>query len=478
MSAELSRQALWIAALLAAFSAQAQEPSPRLQLSTWLAQAPSPEASSTVPETPWALSAPQWTPGSDACASLREPPWEHLTLGDVLTYILCQSPALRQAIAEVAAQSAVVEQGEAARRPTWNASVQYSAERNFNSSGTSGRTLGASVGLTWALFDFGQRSANLREARLALSAAMATQGNALLDGIREMLRLYGEAAVAAAALEATTETEASAARTAAAARARYQAQVGSQIDRLQAETALAQASLERVRAQSTWENARGALALALGGRIDQSLRMAQWTSWASGNESIPALTELQTESQQQHPRLRALRDQIASLDARMEASRAQNRGDVSLSASTGSSRNWGAAGQGSIPTGSVSLVASIPLFNGKQAQAQLAQILAEKSAREADLEAARREVDNQLWQAHQAMQTSRQRLQTTARLLASADKAFEVAHGRYRAGVGTMLELLNAQASLADARRQRVEAQIEQLTARAQLGLAAGRAGL
>lgn len=478
MSGARSRPGLWVAALLAAFSAQAQEPQPQLQLSAWLAQPPAPEAPATAPEPPWTLSAPQWVPGSDACSSLRDPPWEHLTLGDALTHILCQSPALRQAIAEVAAQSAAVEQGEVARRPTWNASVQYSAERNFNSSGTSGRSLGASVGLSWALFDFGQRSANLREARLALSAAMATQGNTLLDGIREMLRLYGEAAVAAAALEATTETEASAARTAAAAQARHQAQVGSQIDRLQAQTALAQASLARVRAQSTWESARGALALALGGPVDQPLRMAQWTTWATGNEPIPDLPALQTEAREQHPRLRALRDQIASLDARMEGSRAQNRGDLSLSASTGSSRNWGAAGQGSIPTGSVSLVASIPLFNGRQAQAQLAQIVAERSAREAELEAARREVDSQLWQAHQAMQTSRQSLQTTARLLASAEKAFEVAHGRYRAGVGTMLELLSAQASLADARRQRVEAQIEQLTARTQLGLAAGRVGL
>ncbi len=473
-----SRHGVWIAAALATLCAQAQEPQPQLQLSTWLAQAPAPETPATAPEVSWTDSAAQWVPGNDACTALREPPWERLTLGDALTHILCQSPALRQALAEVAAQSAAVELGEVARNPTWNASVQYSTERNFNSSGTSGRTLGSSVGLTWALFDFGQRSANLREARLALSAAMATQGNTLLDGIREMLRLYGEAAVAAAALEASTETEASAARTAAAAQARYQAQVGSQIDRLQAQTALAQASLERVRAQSTWENARGALALALGGKVDQPLQMAQWTPWATGNEAVPDLSALQAEARQQHPRLRALRDQIASLDARMDASRAQNRGDVSLSASTGTSRNWGAAGQGNIPTGSVSLVASIPLFNGRQAQAQLAQIVAERSTREAELETAQREVDSQLWQAHQAMQTSRQNLQTTARLLASASKAFEVAQGRYRVGVGTMLELLNAQASLADARRQRVVAQMEQLTARTQLGLAAGRVGL
>lgn len=471
------RDALLCLAGLAATAAQVQAGDPVLRLSRALAQPPVLAAEDTAPTEPWTQGAPRWQPGGDACAGAPVVPWERLTLGDALARTLCQSPALRQAIAEVTAQSAGVELGEVARWPNWNASVEYSSARNFNSSGSSGRTLTASVGLSWALFDFGQRSASLREARLGLAAAMATQGNTLLDAVRELMRLYGEAVVASSALEATIEAEATATRTAAAAQARYEAQVGNQIDRLQAQTALAQATLERVRAQSTWETARGNLALALGGDIEQPLQLAEWSAWTRPARDLPELSALRREARAQHPRLRAAQARIDGLNARLEAVKAQDRGSVSVNASGGSSRNWGAAGSGNIPAANAAIVASVPLFNGRESQARQTQVMAQKAQEEAALETARREVDSQLWQAYQALQTSRQSLLASERLLAAADAAYRVAQGRYRAGVGSILELLTAQSALADARRQRVTAQVGQLTARTELGLAAGRTG-
>lgn len=471
------RQVALLLALALGGPLHAQAEDPRLRLSARLAQPPVSDGDENAPSRHWALEAERWQPGGSACGAGVEPPWERLTLGDALARTLCKSPALRQALAEVADQAAGVELGEVALRPSWNASLEYSTARNFNSTGSSGRTLGASLGLSWTLFDFGQRSASLQAARLNLSAAMASQGNALLDSVRELLRLYGEAVVATASLDATTEAEATAARTSAAAQARYDAQVGSQIDRLQAQTALAQATLERVRAQSAWENARGNLALALGADIEQPLRLAEWEVWARPPKAAPDLAALRREARALHPRLRAAQAQIDSLQARLDAVQAQGKGGVTVSASGGSSRNWGAAGNGNIPTANAAIVASIPLFNGRESNAQQAQILAQKAAREAELETARREVDSQLWQAHQALLTSRQSLLASQRLLASADNTYRVAQGRYRAGVGSILELLNAQAALADARRQRVVAQVDQLTASTQLGLASGRAG-
>jgi len=458
--------------------ALAQVGDPRLRLSPRLAQPPVGDSVDTAPDRHWAAGAERWQPGNGACGAAASLPWDNLTLGDALAGTLCKSPALRQALAEVADQAASVELEEVARRPNWNASLEYSGARNFNSTGNSGRTASASLGLSWTLFDFGQRSASLQSARLNLSAALASQGNVLLDAVRELLRLYGEAVVASASLDAATEAEATAARTSAAAQARYDAQVGSQIDRLQAQTALAQATLERVRAQSTWENARGNLALALGAGIEQPLRLADWEIWARPTKDQPDLAALRREARIQHPRLRAAQAQVDSLQARLEAVQAQGKGSVTVSASGGSSRNWGAAGTGNIPTANAAVVANFPLFNGKESNAQQAQILAQKAGREAELEAVRRDVDSQIWQAHQALLTSRQSILASERLLASADSTYQVAQGRYRAGVGSVLELLNAQSALADARRQRVVAQVDQLSARTQLGLASGRAGL
>ena len=464
-----------VALLLTALTpAHSQTPEPRLRLSTALAQAP---AWPTEPDAPahWAHDAQRWQPGTSACNHRQQPRWDRLTLDDALAHTLCQSPSLRQALADVAEQSAGVDIGEVASRPRWSASAEYSGARNFNSFGSSGRSLSASLGLSWVLFDFGQRSASLQAARHTLAAALAGQDNTLLDAVRELVRLYGEAVVAAAALEASLEAETSAEQTAAAAAARYQAQVGNQIDRLQAQTALAQATLERVRAQSAWETARGQLALALGGDIAQPLRLADWETWALQRGSAPDLQDLRQEARTQHPRLRSTQAQIEALRARLQAVQADNKGNVSLSASGGNSRNWGAAGRGNIPTANAAVVANIPLFNGREADAQARQVVAQIASREAERDAALRDVDSQLWQAHQAWRTSQQSLQASERLLESATATHRVAQGRYKAGVGSMQDLLSAQSTLADARRQRVSALMEQLTAQTQLSLAVGR---
>ena len=466
----------WGAALLllAQTHAHGQTPEPRLRLSAALAQAPvvQPEPETA---THWAHEAHRWQPSTSTCTDRQPPRWDRLTLDDALAHTLCQSPSLRRALADVAEQSAGVDIGELASRPRWSASAEYSGARNFNSFGSSGRTLSASLGLSWVLFDFGQRSASLQAARQTLAAALAAQDNTLLDAVRELVRLYGEGVVAAAALEASQEAEASAEQTSAAALARYQAQVGNQIDRLQAQTALAQATLERVRAQSAWETARGQLALALGGDIAQPLRLADWETWALQRLPAPDLQTLRQEARLQHPRLRSTQAQIDALRARLEAVQAEGKGSVSLSASGGGSRNWGAAGSGNIPTANAAVVASFPLFNGRESDAQARQVLAQIAAREAEREAVQRDIDNQLWQAHQAWRTSQQSLQASERLLESAAATHRVAQGRYKAGVGSMQDLLSTQSVLADARRQRVGALVEQLTAQTQLSLAVGR---
>jgi len=53
-------------------------------------------------------------------------------------------------------------------------------------------------------------------------------------------------------------------------------------------------------------------------------------------------------------------------------------------------------------------------------------------------------------------------------------KTAEVALGRYRAGVGSMLDLLSAQTALFNARQQRIAAEQDWLTRRTNLSFALG----
>jgi outer membrane protein len=83
----------------------------------------------------------------------------------------------------------------------------------------------------------------------------------------------------------------------------------------------------------------------------------------------------------------------------------------------------------------------------------------------------------QVWTSYSALQTSTQRVKTTRDLLASAQQSQEVSSGRYKAGVGGILDLLAAQGAFANARAQEVQARTEWYLALARLARDVGALG-
>ncbi|GAA6140682.1 TolC family protein [Hydrogenophaga sp. 5NK40-0174] len=414
----------------------------------------------------WVESASQWMPSTEACDTRAEPPWHSLGLADAMTHLLCTSPALRQALATTSQREAEVIISDAARWPAWRANIDYNNYRNFNSSGSAGSTLGASVGLSWVMLDHGRRNADLRATRFAMASAQASRDATVDDQVLELLSLYGEAVMAQAAREAAAQARATSAQTAEAARARHEARVSSRIDRLQAQTAFAQARLAHVRASSAWSNARARLAQALGGTSEQPITLSGWEQWVyEAPELDSARVALAEEAFMQLPRMRASQAAIDAAQARLDAVKASHRGEVTFNASAGNLRNWGAAGNTTIPNGSASVVASFPLLSTQQANAEVSRAEQDLALVLAQREEQRRQLRLQLWEAQEALRASQEELRMSAELLANAEVTYEVAHGRYKAGVGSMPELLDAQAALADARRQRTQALVGRVTA-------------
>lgn len=65
-----------------------------------------------------------------------------------------------------------------------------------------------------------------------------------------------------------------------------------------------------------------------------------------------------------------------------------------------------------------------------------------------------------------------------ATLITTPIPPFNVARGRYKAGVGKTLELLNAQSTLASAQQQRIQAMSNWRAARVKLAASLGRLGM
>jgi len=122
----------------------------------------------------------------------------------------------------------------------------------------------------------------------------------------------------------------------------------------------------------------------------------------------------------------------------------------------------------------LSLGLTIPLFSGFARQYDLRAAEFEAEAARARARLLRQEVVFQVFSAYYALQTATRRVGTAEDLLASAEQSNQVALGRYKAGVGSVLDLLAAQTALAGARAQLVDARLSWSVSLAQLAHDAG----
>jgi len=101
---------------------------------------------------------------------------------------------------------------------------------------------------------------------------------------------------------------------------------------------------------------------------------------------------------------------------------------------------------------------TVPLFTGFSTTYKVQSAEAQREAKAAQTERLRLQVAQDVWNAWQSLLTATQTVRTTADLIASAEQSDKVALGRYSAGVGSLLEMLNAQSAYATAKQQRVQA--------------------
>ena len=85
------------------------------------------------------------------------------------------------------------------------------------------------------------------------------------------------------------------------------------------------------------------------------------------------------------------------------------------------------------------------------------------------------EIELELWRATQLAAGEAENVRASRRLLDNADTAYNIALGRFKSGVGSILEMLSAQNALASANSSATQAEITALAARIRLSLASGR---
>ena len=125
-------------------------------------------------------------------------------------------------------------------------------------------------------------------------------------------------------------------------------------------------------------------------------------------------------------------------------------------------------------TTTVGLNVTIPLFSGYAPSYRIQSALANADVKIAQRDRLKLQVSLDVWGAYQSLRTSIESVNASNALVRSAEESARVALGRYKAGVGNIIDTLSAQSALANAHQQIVQSTLNWNIARASLAQAIG----
>ena len=378
-----------------------------------------------------------------------------LGLNDVVDVALRNNPQTQMSWAQARSGAATYGAANAARLPTVDGTANFTRAQSTSQLGSSERsTVTPTVSLSYLLLDFGGRSGTIAAARAAAIALDLTHNATLQSVALQAEGAYFTFQAQQQLVTAARLTVAEADTNLAAARQRNRAGVATIADVLQAETLLAQAQLDLETTEGNLQTARGNLAVAMGLPPTAPFQLAPVTDTLPLTMLATQVDTLINRALALRPDLAALREDIERSQAEVRVARSAQLPSLTLGSSVGKSFSNVTNFQGL--NYSVTIGVQIPIFNlARSYNVTAAEAQAAVASARADL--LRTQVAQQVYTAYYALQTATQRTRTAQTLLASATRSEEAARARYRAGVGTILDLLTAQTALANARAQQAQ---------------------
>ena len=427
------------------------------------------------PGLPWTPPASVETTPAPAPAPSQIPPDLVKTaqgwgLNDLIDLALRNNPDTRAAW--FAARSAAADLG-AQRGAYYPTTFAQEATTRQKGSAVGGQftfhstTTNPSIVMNYLLLDFGGRKAAVEESRQALIAANWSHNAAIQDAVLGVQQAYYqylntralEVAEQAALKEAHANLD--------AADHRHEAGLSTVADVLQARTALSQARLRLETAQGQIQVIRGVLATAVGLPANTSFDVEiplQEVPLAQGTEQVDRLIE---QAQARRPDLSAARALVLKAQANLDNARAQDRPTLTTTLNGG--RIFYAPDYNSQDTYSLGFMLTVPIFNGLTYHYNVFKAEADTEVSRARLDSLQQQATFQVWNSYYNQKTATQRVLTTRDLLESASQSYDVVSARYKAGVGSILDLLSAESALASARAQEAQARTDWFVATAQL---------
>jgi outer membrane protein TolC len=402
-----------------------------------------------------------------------------LTLSEILDIALRNNPSTKLTWAKARAAAAQWGQTESPLFPSLSAN--YTFERSKTTYPPEFGTprfvqylsdWGPGLSLSYLLFDFGQTRAAAQSARQALLFADFTHNRQIQTVLQQVTADYYTYLSQQEMLTAKEADLITAQTSLDAAQVGYDAGVKDLSDLLQAKTQFLQTKIQLAQQQQTLTDATASLLTDMGLFASQTVAIEPLPEVPPIDQMLATSDQLLTIALEKRADLMAAEAELKSQEYAVEAAWKQLWPTLTYNGTVfdGTSNPGGHLGLNWTSTFSV----NFPLFSGFSVLNNLKQVKAQKVQAEATLRQTQLSVVEDVVTVHASTKTSFQTMQCSEALLTAAKEQYSVALARYKTGVGTILELLSAQSTLADARAQDVSTTNRWLNALVKLSYAAG----
>lgn len=408
-----------------------------------------------------------------------------ITLDEAVQSARERQPQLRQARANTAAAGARVREALASLLPQVSATAGYqrttaNAITRPGVAPVAGRggsqldtynSFSDNISASQLIYDFGSQPSRWRAAQAQADAQLAAERAAALQVAFTVRAAFFDARANRALVQVARETLDNQLKHLAQTEGFVQAGTRAEIDLVQARTDTANARVAMINAENTYQTSKVTLNAAMGveGPTDYEVADSQPDPVPGEDTPLEALLE---EAIKARPEVRSLEDQVRAQQLTVRS--LQGQYGPSIFATFGFQQGgtsldrlgWNAA---------AGLSLTWNLLQGGLTRAQVNEAQANVLAAVAQLDLQRQQIRAEVDAARLAVRAAKETLSATGEAQVNARVRLRLAEERYQVGVGSAIELGDAQVALTQAAAQAVQADDRLATARAQLLRALGR---
>ncbi len=412
---------------------------------------------------------------------------EELSLAEIIDISLQNNPNTKISWAEARVQAASYSQSLSSYFPSLSFQGSYLKQKeafssssllsprsdsDFQDSSSNYYQITPELKLSYTIFDFGQRKSSSEKALYSLYAADSDHNQQIQSVLKKVMNSYYDYIYQKELFNALQEDVKSAEATLKASEKKKETGVANLSDLAQAKSIFLQKTIEMIQQKKVVDTTFATLATDMGVPAHFSFEVKDLPEKVCQTPMLETVKALVRQAQRKRPDLQTASFEVQASEAHLASAKAASRPILDGSFDVG--KNWKSAGISDKYHYNLTLSLSFPIFQGfyyrngeKKALASLVKSRALKRQKELN-------VIQDVCVAHSELKSASDSLHYSEEFLQNSELQFTIASQNYLAGVNTILDLLSAQSSLANARAKYVLAKKNWYSSLANLAFATG----